>query len=404
MTLKKIIPDELTGMKLLELETCSRCSHCAEYCPSYLELKRVGLIPGKKVESLLKLVKSEVGLLSKLRKSPKFSNQSLEAITNDIYDCSLCGRCMTVCPFGIETLGLWESFRSILYRLDKHPAVMKEVDKAIKDFKNPYGVDNETRALWVDYFSLQPAPINKHAKIAYFVGCTSSFKSPGQDIAYATALILNHVNEDWTLLGSNEWCCGGPLLMIGNKETAKEVAIHNIEAIEALGVELVVSSCPGCVRTLKYAYPRLARKPNFDVMHTTELFNQYFEKGRLKVENKSVMKVAYHDPCELVRLHGVINEPRRLLNESVGRFIELPENKNDVRCCGGGGVLQAVNDDLRLKMGVKRVEQALNLGTELLTSACPACKITLMDSVKKIGGKIKVMDVNELLAQRLNLI
>ncbi|MEM2058643.1 MAG: (Fe-S)-binding protein, partial [Thermoproteota archaeon] len=111
----------------------------------------------------------------------------------------------------------------------------------------------------------------------------------------------------------------------------------------------------------------------------------------------------YHDPCELARLSGVIDEPRRVINTVTTSFKEMPENRRDVRCCGGGGILQAVNDELRLNIAEKRVKQAKALEAEILTSACPACKITLMDGTKKVGAKIQVLDVVELFARRLGL-
>ena len=49
----------------------------------------------------------------------------------------------------------------------------------------------------------------------------------------------------------------------------------------------------------------------------------------------------------------------------------------------------------------KRVKQALDTSAEVLLTACPFCKITLMDAIKalRVEGSIQVMDITELVAQ-----
>lgn len=179
---------------------------------------------------------------------------------------------MVVCPFGIQTDKLWELFRKIVYRFNKYPPVLKEVDKFILSTYNAYGVGNDAGAMWVDYLGLENVKINEPSDIVYFVGCTSSFKAVAQDIAHATSLTLNHAGVGWTLLGEDEWCCGAPLLMIGDEEGARKMAEHNVMVIENLGAKLVVSACPGCVRMIKRKYPSLVgRALRFNVMHIMEL-------------------------------------------------------------------------------------------------------------------------------------
>ncbi|MEM2910374.1 MAG: (Fe-S)-binding protein [Nitrososphaerota archaeon] len=400
-TLKEVSP-----FTMLQLETCARCAHCAEYCPVYDVLKKPQVMPGGRVSVMLKIIKSGVNPWFALYRSKTNKLNEIENYVENVYNCALCGRCMAVCPFGIQTDILWELFRKIVYRFNKHPPVLKEVDKFILSTYNAYGVGNDARSMWVDYLGLDNAKINERSDVVYFVGCTSSFKAVAQDIAYATSLILNHARLSWTLLGEDEWCCGAPLLMIGDEDGARKMAEHNVKAIENLDAKLVVSACPGCARTIKQKYPSLiGRALRFNVMHVMELLDLYIRKERMPlkgIEKESAL-VTYHDPCELARLSGVIDEPRHVIHAVTFSFREMPEGKKDVRCCGGGGILQAVNDELRLSIAEKRVRQAQALEAEILTSACPACKITLMDGLKKIGVKMQVLDVTELFARKLGL-
>ena len=50
-----------------------------------------------------------------------------------------------------------------------------------------------------------------------------------------------------------------------------------------------------------------------------------------------------------------------------------------------------------------RIQDAVELGAEIIATACPFCVLTLEDAVKTSGHeeKIKVMDVMELLAEAM---
>ena len=93
-----------------------------------------------------------------------------------------------------------------------------------------------------------------------------------------------------------------------------------------------------------------------------------------------------------------------MLNQISSEFIEMPEHGKDVRCCGGGGLMQATNNDIRLAIARKRIDQAKSIGAKILTSACPACNITFLDAVRETGDDLEVMDLMEYIGRQLDLI
>jgi Fe-S oxidoreductase len=129
---------------------------------------------------------------------------------------------------------------------------------------------------------------------------------------------------------------------------------------------------------------------------------EFISNGKIEF-SKNNEKIVYHDPCELSRLGGVIEEPRKILNTLTGSYIELPESGRDARCCGGGGSYQAIDDKSRLSIGGKRIRQIEKIDPEILTSACPNCKITLGESARQEGVNIRVMDIVELIASRIRV-
>ena len=394
--------NKLTRLQLLELDTCSRCAHCADHCPTYVEKegRQPGLVPGKKARALSKLVEKQKGIWSLIRRPKPLKDEEIERIASDLYTCTLCGRCQEVCPFSIQTEDLWRTFRSILCDADRHPQPLKMMDGGIQEKRNPYSANADLRTMWSEFADIE-VPVKEKADVVYFVGCTSSLKAQVEGIPHSISLILNYAKEDWTLLGEKERCCGSPSLMVCNLEAARELAKYNAELIESTGARRVVTGCPGCYRALK-KYPQLLdRAPGFEVLHTAELLHRYRLEGRLPITQKSKERIAYHDPCELGRLSGVMEEPRGILKAITDDLIELPENRLDGRCCGGGGLLQATDGELRLKIAQHRIKQAEEAGVEILVSACPACKMALQDGIRSTNSEMKMVDLTELVAQKL---
>jgi len=111
--------------------------------------------------------------------------------------------------------------------------------------------------------------------------------------------------------------------------------------------------------------------------------------------------MTYHDPCELARLSGVTREPRHVFAAIATQFVELPENRFNVKCCGGGGLFKAANTDKSLEIGKKRVEEAEKLGAATLVAACPSCCETLTQAARFKKSSVKVIDFAEAVAQQI---
>ena len=395
---------KFTRRQVMELDTCAHCALCTDNCPAYFDSSVPNYAPGVRSSKAVRLYNKHFDIRARLLGPRPVTQEEVADLADSAFHCTLCGRCMETCPFGFQTHELWVRVREVVHDLDGTLPKVGMLEGMLKESQNPYGLEPDMRLDWADYTDLEEIPDKDRAEIAYFVGCTTAFKGANHEVAFSIASILNEVDADWTLLGEDEWCCGSPQLLAGDEHGAREYAQHNVDALEARGVKKVITGCAGCFRVFKWEYPKLlGRKPDFDVVHSVEFLRDKLVSGELKVE-PSEEKVAYHDPCELSRLGGVIDAPREALRYLVGEFIELPEHGMDVRCCGGGGLLQAANNDLRLAIVDRRLGQAKEEGVEILTSACPACKLAFVDGVRASGDDIEVLDLMELAAMRLDLL
>lgn len=359
------------GEKILK---CIQCGTCSGACPisSYMEFT-----PRK--------------IVNFIREG--FRNEVIKAA----YNCLACGECGVYCPAGIDTKELWHAIRQIAYAIGQVPEEMTFAKQVVQDLHNVWGGLPQNRTDWIKSTGLEKEAFKSEAEIVYFASCTASYQEVSQGIARSSAELLTKMDEKWTLL-DDEWCCGTPLLYVGDREKTTEFAKHNLKEFQKKNARLVITSCPTCLRTLRFEYPRLLHvTPNFEVRHMTEYIFDRLRKGKIRITGELPKTVTFHDPCDLSRGAGIIEEPREILRRVAKKFVEMPFHGMDTMCCGGGGLLQAVDEDLSSWAGVQRIKQAETIGAEVLISACGACKKYLFEAAKKVNSDVEVKDITEVL-------
>lgn len=395
---------KFTRKQLMELDTCSHCALCTEECPAYNSSENPLHAPGVRTSKTVKLYDKKFSLWSKIFGEKEITQKEMEELAESAYHCTLCGRCRESCPFGFETHELWIRIREVVEAMGTTPENVSRLAGLLDETMNPYGQDPDTRLDWSFYVDLDDVPEEDEAEIAYFVGCTTAYKGANHEVAFSICSILEELGENWTLLGEDEWCCGAPSMMAGKVEDAKKYAEHNVKVLEDKKVKKVITGCAGCYRIFKFEYPALlGRKPNFEIQHSVEFLRDKLVEGKLDLE-KSDERIIYHDPCELGRLSGIIKEPREALSYLTSNQIEFDVNGIDSKCCGGGGLLQGVNNDMRLDIVKIKLEEALEKKADVLVSACPACKLAFVDGAREHGIELEIRDIHELVAKKLGVL
>ncbi|MEM4790709.1 MAG: (Fe-S)-binding protein, partial [Thermofilum sp.] len=176
---------------------------------------------------------------------------------------------------------------------------------------------------------------------------------------------------------------------------------------KSLGVKVVViTECGHAYRVMKHLAPKwLGEEFPFEVKSIVEIIDEYIREGRIKLRKEAIKEpVTYHDPCQLARNGGVIEEPRRVLKAAVLDFREMTPNGEKNWCCGGGGGLVAVPDfeELRVKTGKKKAEQVRATGARIVTTACENCKAQLKLLSERYNLGVQVVGVMDLVAEALS--
>ncbi len=243
----------------------------------------------------------------------------------------------------------------------------------------------------------------EQAEYLYFTGCTASFDPRIQEVAKALVFDLQRAEVDFGILGNEEQCCGNEIRRMGESGLFEELVDANMQRFESHHIERIMTMCPHGFNALKNEYPQ----GKFEVLHTAQLLAKRLEEGKLPLKKEVKKVVTYHDPCFLGKQNGVFDEPRTLLTAIPGlTFKELDRSRERSLCCEGGGGRMWVesSSETGQRLAEIRVQDAVELGAEIITTACPFCVLTLEDAVKTSGNeeKIRVMDIVELLSEALD--
>jgi heterodisulfide reductase subunit D len=320
-----------------------------------------------------------------------------------LYTCLGCKSCYVQCGLidyqtrqpAIDESKISQAMRADIVREGLEPSALKAVDANVQKLHNPLGEPEEKRTSWSAGLN-----IPKTGDTLYFAGCYAAYRQPA--IAKATVKVLQAGGVDLAYMGEDEWCCGVPELWDGNMALAEDLVKHNVEAMQKTGAKKVVTSCSGCYHTLKSEYPEIIGKLPFEVVHSSQVIAELIETGKINLGTEIAKTITYHDPCHLGRHENVYEQPRKALNAIKGaKFVEMPRNKANAWCCGGGSVVSTAFPDLAKDIAEDRIQEAKGTASEAIVTACPSCINMLTPAARK--AKMEVYDLSVIVAKAMGL-
>lgn len=323
--------------------------------------------------------------------------------SEDIWLCTTCGRCPQQCPRDVKQIESGIALRRIATEYGVFPksvTPVRTVRGSLVGEGNTLSEERAKRGDWAKNHSVKT--FTEGMEILYFPGCYPSYDPRLKKVAVATANILNLAGVDFGILGAKENCCGESIRKTGDEEVFKRLARENIKTFIDNGVKRILVSSPHCYHTFKNEYPEFM--VDFEVVHITQYLFELIREGRIEIKKEYGRKITYHDPCYLGRHNGIYDEPREVLKKVPGLVLnEMSDCRVDSLCCGGGGGRVWMETQKGERFSDLRIQQAMDIGAEVLVTACPYCITMFEDSriTMEADEKIEVKDITEIIQESI---
>ena len=407
--LLKLFESKLNQTMRFYLETCSRCGICTQACHVHESMPQVKYIAAYRAEIVRriykKFFKKQGKLWPSLGESKDLTDMALEELYEAAYSCTGCRRCMVFCPHGIDTQMIMSIAKLLLVGANAEPEILTlladtsvEKGKSFELFKESFmtGVkrlEGEVVKKWKLEAGETAIPVDVQGADMLYVALA------GAHSIIPAAAVFNAAGENWTLSFFEAVNFGA---FVGDPTKTKLILDRIVnEAIQLNVKEVCICECGTAYRVMK----QLSGKQPFHVSSITEVHSRYIREGKIKLD-KSLFKdpITYHDPCQIARNAGIMDEPRYILKHLTESYREMSEDPRYNWCCGGGGGLVALGDetlDFRMKSASVKVDQVKKTGAKILTTACENCHTQLSNLNDHYKMNVDVQFLSSMVADAL---
>lgn len=415
----------LRDFPVIEQETikCMKCGNCQAVCPLYKETKAEGTVARGKVKL------TEAVLENKLPYSHKLAK---------IFEmCLQCKACAAICPCGVEPDKIVLAARAKLVQERGLPTVKKMIFKVLSNpglFKTGLAVGARTQGLFfkqredgqstrvpisgivlrrvipklaVPSF-LGRVPENNTfpgatKTIAFFSGCTTNFAYPGVGSALIEVMKRNNIN---VIVPKAQHCCGLPVLMHGDVETATQMAKSSVDIFSKYDVDAIITVCGTCGESFRVHYPELLQNDPEYYAKAKALSEKTYDFAQYLVDVVGLdpaklgpvdATVTYHVPCHIGRSMKAKDQQLNIINSIPG--VKYHPMRDPDRCCGGAGSFSLTHYDLSYDILKHKLDDIAFTDADYVITGCGSCRMQLNDGMAQEKMTQKVMHTVELLAQ-----
>ena len=389
------------------LDTCARCGVCIRSCHVYASMPELKYSAVHRAEVIRKLFKRyfkvQGRVWTSLGDSADLTDDMVETIYQAAYSCTGCRRCMVHCPFGIDTQMIMSIAKLLLIAGGREPKVLSmladmsiQKGKATAETRANYAraieqLRDEVLSRWREAHGEKVVPLDvQDANILYVA-------LAGKHSIVPAAAIMNAAGEKWSLSYYEAVNFGA---FLGNPEKTRLIEQRIIDEATRLRVrEVSICECGTAYRVMRHMMGALP----FRVTSFTEVIARYLREGRITLaRNRIKGRITYHDPCQLARNGGVIEEPRYIFSQMTDDFVEMQPNRTENWCCGGGGGLVAIGEkDFRMRSGRVKADQIKAVSPDIVSTACENCHSQLTDIVGHYTINTNVRFLSDMVAESL---
>ncbi len=409
---------------------CMRCGFCLPTCPTYALTGRERSSPRGRV-ALARAVAEE-------------QLEFTKALKDEAFFCLDCRACTTACPSGVHAGEVMEQCRSQAHEAFPPSTPVKAfrnfvLEKMLPDpdklefsmlparLYQKLGIQWLVRQSgilkigpdWVEKAEgmmpdlhpplrqqlpeVVPPQGEQRGKVAFFLGCIMTLMYA--EVSRQTVRVLAQQGFE-VVTPKMQKCCGAPHLNEGDRETARQLALYNIDLFLAIDADAIVTDCAGCGAALKEYEELLEGTADHGKLTAFKAkvrdVSEFLADAGLRTENLQPLdlKVTYHEPCHLCHAQNVSRQPRELLKSLPGvEYIEMNEAS---WCCGSAATFGLKFTEESRQILDRKLENVSATKADVLVTANPGCHLQLAWGLKKAGMHQPVLHIMELIGKSIS--
>lgn len=396
---------------LLSLDYCANCQTCSKSCPIYLASGKQEIYrPTYRSEVLRRIKKKYLDkgnkILAKfLRNNIELNWITIARLAESAYRCTICRRCAQVCPMGIDNGLITRELRKLFSEeLGIVPKELHELGsvKQLRDSSST-GITPKAFRDIVEFMEEEieeklgrkiKIPVDKEGADLLLIHSAGELLSWLEN-AEAFAIILDAAGVSWTLSSEPVGYDAANYGVWYDDVQFARIALKHAQIARELKVKkIVVGECGHAHKAILVTADRLlSGELNVRRESCLPLLERIVFSGRLKLDpQRNNFPITLHDPCNIVRLAGIVEPQRRILQKICPQFREMEPHGVYNYCCGGGSGFAIINSmnfkDWRTSIaGRMKIKQVLETFQDVMNPEikkyvcvpCSNCKGQLRD-------------------------
>lgn len=384
------------------LEYCVKCQICSDYCPVYLvtgkkEIYRPTFRPEILRRIIEKYIKKRDKISLKILGADIDLNWETVARLGELsYRCTLCRRCAMACPIGCDNGLVAHEIRKLLSQeLGIAPKELHELG-TVQQLRvgSSTGITPKALMSMIEFMENDieektgrkiKIPVDKEGAEVLLIHNAGELLSWPENVE-AFAIIFDLAKIDWTL--SSE-LVGYDAVNYGvwyDDVQFARIAIRHVEVAKKLKVKKIcVGECGHAHKAMVVVADRvLVGEMNFPRESALPLLRDLVINERIKLNpQRNNFPVTLHDPCNVVRLMGIVEPQRQILRKICPDFREMEPHGVENFCCGGGSgfaIMQSMNfpdwrSSVSGRMKLKQILEAFKdvMSPEIKKYVCAPC-------------------------------
>jgi Fe-S oxidoreductase len=337
------------------LESCVRCQTCSDACPIYLSSGKQEIYrPTYRAEVLRRIIKKYIKkggkIFSKLNGGEIDLNWPTVARLAELaYRCTLCRKCAQWCPLGVDNALISREIRKLfsqelgLAPKELHEfGTIQQLEKGSPTGMTPLAFKDSIEFIEEEVEEITgrkiKIPIDKEgADILLFQNAGDLLSWPENIEAFV--IILDALGINWTLSSDSGGYDSVNYGVWYDDVQLARIVVKHAEIAKKLKVQrIMVGECGHAHKTLLVIADRiLTGELNIPRESALPLLEDAVCHNKVRLDpSKNDFPVTLHDPCNLVRLMGIVEPQRRILRKICPQFREMEPHGVENYCCGGG--------------------------------------------------------------------